>query len=54
MGKPCGNVVGTVEQAKFWIDRGFTFLITGEFSQYVRQQSRLLVQGVQEAFAQRS
>ena len=54
LGKPCGMVVGTVDHAKFWIDRGFTFLITGEVSQYVRQQSRNMVQGVQEIFAKRS
>ena len=54
MHKPCGMVVGTVDQAKFWIDRGFNFLITGEVSVLVRQQCRHLVQGVQEIFAQRS
>ena len=54
LGKPCGMVVGTVDQAKFWIDRGFTFLIAGEVSQYVRQQSRNMVQSVQEIFARRS
>jgi 4-hydroxy-2-oxoheptanedioate aldolase len=54
MHKPCGMVVGTVDQAKFWIDRGFNFLITGEVSVLVRQQCRHIVQGVQEIFAQRS
>ena len=53
LGKPCGMVVGTVDQAKFWIDRGFTFLITGEVSYYVRQQSRTMVQGFQKIFATR-
>jgi 2-keto-3-deoxy-L-rhamnonate aldolase RhmA len=47
-GKPCGMVVGTAEQAKLWIERGFNFLITGEVSFMVRQQARSLVQQIRE------
>jgi 2-keto-3-deoxy-L-rhamnonate aldolase RhmA len=46
VGKPCGMVIGTVEQAKFWVDRGFYFFICSEVSAMVRQQSRTLVQGI--------
>jgi len=46
LGKPCGMVIGTVEQAKFWVDRGFHFFICSEVSAMVRQQSRSLVQGI--------
>ena len=46
IGKPCGMVIGTVEQAKFWVDRGFHLFICSEVSAMVRQQSRCLVQGI--------
>jgi len=46
LGKPCGMVVGGAEQARFWMDRGFTFLITGEISFMVRQHMRQLVKTV--------
>jgi len=45
-GKPCGMVIGTVEQAKFWIDRGFHLFICCEVSSMVRYQCRSLVQGI--------
>jgi 2-keto-3-deoxy-L-rhamnonate aldolase RhmA len=45
-GKPCGMVVGTTEQAKFWMDRGFLFFICSEVSAMVRQQARNLVHGI--------
>jgi 2,4-dihydroxyhept-2-ene-1,7-dioic acid aldolase len=44
--KPCGMVIHNVEQAKFWMDRGFTFFLCSEVSAMVRQQSRILVQGI--------
>jgi 2-keto-3-deoxy-L-rhamnonate aldolase RhmA len=40
IGKPCGMVVGTPEAALAWIERGFHFLITGEVSYMVRNESR--------------
>jgi 2-keto-3-deoxy-L-rhamnonate aldolase RhmA len=46
VGKPCGMVVGTTEQAKFWMDRGFVFFICSEVSAMVRQQARSLIQGI--------
>ena len=44
--KPCGMVIHNVEQAKFWMGRGFTFFLCSEVSAMVRQQSRILVQGI--------
>ena len=41
-GKPCGMVIATPEQAKFWMDRGFRFLVTGEVSGWVRQHGAWL------------
>ena len=45
-GKPCGMVVLTPEQARFWMNRGFRFLITSEVSAMVRMQSRYLVKSI--------
>ncbi|NIA07942.1 MAG: hypothetical protein GWP14_09990 [Actinobacteria bacterium] len=28
--KPCGMVVGNIDQARFWMERGFCFIICGE------------------------
>lgn len=50
MDKPCGMVIGTVEQAEFWMKRGYRFLITSEVSHMVRQQCAMFVEGVAEAF----
>lgn len=50
IGKPCGMVIGSIDQAKFWIERGFHFLICSEVSFMVRQHTRTLVNGIQEAF----
>jgi 2-keto-3-deoxy-L-rhamnonate aldolase RhmA len=49
VGKPCGMVVGTAEQARFWIERGFYFLITSEVSVMVRTQARALVREILES-----
>jgi 2-keto-3-deoxy-L-rhamnonate aldolase RhmA len=49
VGKPCGMVVGSVEQAKSWIDFGFNFLICGQVSGMVRQQTRTLAKGIQDS-----
>jgi 4-hydroxy-2-oxoheptanedioate aldolase len=46
VGKPCGMVIGTVEQAKFWIDRGFSLFICSEVTTMVRVQTRSLIQGI--------
>jgi 2-keto-3-deoxy-L-rhamnonate aldolase RhmA len=48
-GKPCGMVVLTPEQGRFWMDRGFRFLITAEVSAMVRMQARHLVQSLRRA-----
>lgn len=50
VGKPCGMVVGTLEQATFWIDRGFNFLVCSEPTIMVRNQTRALAGGIQEFF----
>ncbi|HZT30179.1 MAG TPA: aldolase/citrate lyase family protein [Bryobacteraceae bacterium] len=48
VGKPCGMVIATAEQARFWMARGFFFFITGEVSYLARQQARSLVRQMQE------
>ncbi|MBS1873301.1 MAG: hypothetical protein JSU00_08800 [Acidobacteria bacterium] len=48
-GKPCGMVVGTVEQAGLWMDRGFNFFICSEVTSMVRTQTHVLVQGMRDA-----
>jgi hypothetical protein len=40
-------VVGTPEQATFWIDRGFRFLVTGEVSSWVRQHGAWLKEQIE-------
>ncbi len=52
LGKNCGMVVGTVEQAGFWIDRGFSFLICSEVSVMVRHRSRELVRQIHQVHTQ--
>ncbi|MDE2756638.1 MAG: aldolase/citrate lyase family protein [Acidobacteriota bacterium] len=52
MGKNCGMVVGTLEQAGFWIDRGFSFLICSEISGMVRHRARELVGRIREVHAE--
>jgi 2-keto-3-deoxy-L-rhamnonate aldolase RhmA len=44
--KPCGMVIGTVEQAKFWMNHGFNFFICSEVSVMVRHQAQSLIQGI--------
>ena len=39
-GKPCGMVVGTPEQARFWIDDGFRLLLIPDPSFLARQRVR--------------
>jgi 2-keto-3-deoxy-L-rhamnonate aldolase RhmA len=51
-GKPCGMVVGTAEEARFWIERGFYFLICSEVSVMVRQHARALVRQIREYSSQ--
>ena len=36
VGKTCAMVVGTPDEAKFWVDRGFHFIVTGEISYWAR------------------
>jgi 2-keto-3-deoxy-L-rhamnonate aldolase RhmA len=50
VGKPCGMVVNSLQQAKSWIDRGFNFFVCSEVTYMVRQQTRTLVSGIQELF----
>jgi len=52
MGKNCGMVVGTLEHAGFWIDRGFSFLICSEISNMVRHRARELVGQIREVHAE--
>jgi 2-keto-3-deoxy-L-rhamnonate aldolase RhmA len=47
-GKPAGMVVGSSEQAKFWMDRGFHFFIYGEASVMVRTETRRIAQEMRE------
>lgn len=47
--KNCGMVVGSIQQAKFWIERGFSFLICSEVSGMVRHHARDLVCRIQKA-----
>ncbi|MBI3962897.1 MAG: hypothetical protein HY335_09105 [Deinococcus sp.] len=49
--KPCGMVVGTPEQAKFWIERGFYFFLCSEVSVMVRTQAKWLLERIQELLA---
>lgn len=51
-GKPCGMVVGTAEQARFWMERGFYFFISSEVSVMVRNQARELVRQMREFSSQ--
>jgi 2-keto-3-deoxy-L-rhamnonate aldolase RhmA len=53
VGKPCGMVVNSLEEAKFWIGRGFNFFVCSEVTYMVRQQARTLASGLQELFQQR-
>ena len=46
IGKPCGMVANSPEEAQFWIDRGFRFFIYAEVAGMVRQQTRMLVQSI--------
>jgi 2-keto-3-deoxy-L-rhamnonate aldolase RhmA len=50
VGKPCGMVVGSVKEAKVWMDRGFHFLICSEVSAMVRHRARILVSKITELF----
>jgi len=50
-GKPCGMVVNAPEAARFWIDRGFYFLICSEVSYMVRRQASSLVRDITGFFA---
>lgn len=50
IGKPCGMVINSLEQAQTWISRGFNFFICSEVTYLARQQTRTLVTGVREAF----
>lgn len=45
-GKPCGMVVGTVDHGKFWMERGFHFLITSEITALARQKVSELARGL--------
>ena len=54
MDKPCGMVIGTVEQAEFWMKRGYRFLITSEVSHMVRRQAQALVEGIQALSGRKS
>jgi 2-keto-3-deoxy-L-rhamnonate aldolase RhmA len=49
IGKNCGMVVGSVEQASFWINRGFSFFICSEISGIVRHRSKELVKEIHDA-----
>jgi 2-keto-3-deoxy-L-rhamnonate aldolase RhmA len=53
VGKPCGMSVSSLEEAKFWIDRGFNFFICSEVTYMVRQQANTLAIGLQELFQRR-
>jgi 4-hydroxy-2-oxoheptanedioate aldolase len=54
VGKPCGMVIGTPEQARFWMERGFYFFISSEVSVMVRNQARELVRRMREYSSQLS
>lgn len=53
-GKTCGMVANSVEQAKFWIERGFRFFIYSEVRNLVQMQTRYLVQSIEEVWAERT
>jgi 2-keto-3-deoxy-L-rhamnonate aldolase RhmA len=50
IGKPCGMVVGTPEQARPWIDRGFHFFLVSEPAMMVRQYAGTLVKEIRDMF----
>lgn len=50
VGKPCGMVINSLDQARTWINRGFNFFICSEVTYLARLQTRALVAGVQEAY----
>lgn len=45
-------VVGSREQAKFWMEQGFHFFIYGEPSSVVRTEARRIVREMQELDSQ--
>ena len=47
-GKPCGMVVGSLEQGRFWIERGFHFLSFGEATGMVRAQASAFLSAIRE------
>ncbi|MEW5979938.1 MAG: aldolase/citrate lyase family protein [Acidobacteriota bacterium] len=51
IGKPCGMVVGSPDQAEFWIASGFHFFIVSEATAMVRQQARFLVTTIRQRFS---
>lgn len=44
--KPCGMVVGSIEEGQFWIDKGFRFLFFGEATGMVRSQASTFLSAV--------
>lgn len=54
VGKPCGMVVGTAEQASAWIERGFSFFIVSELAMMVQRYATLLVESIRQAFVNRT
>jgi 2-keto-3-deoxy-L-rhamnonate aldolase RhmA len=52
-GKPCGMVVNSVDAARAWVGRGFSFFIYCEVSYMVRSHAKTLVRGIEEIWADR-
>lgn len=53
IGKPCGMVINSPEQAQFWIDRGFRFFICSEVSVMVRAQLQHLAGNMRKMAAEK-
>jgi 2-keto-3-deoxy-L-rhamnonate aldolase RhmA len=54
IGKPCGMVVGTAEQAAAWIDLGFHFFIVSEPAMMVRRYAATLVESIRQSVLERT